>query len=151
MRSYDNASQRLLVISPVKDEAQYIERTIRSMVAQTHRPVRWVIVDDDSTDATGAIADAAAGAHPWITVIHRQKGMTRRVGPRVIEAFNVGLRQADAEAYDFLCKLDGDLEFEPGYFAALLSRFATDHRLGTISGKAQSPARDGFVLERTSD
>lgn len=144
-------SARMLVISPVKDEAEYIERTIASMVAQTHRPARWVIVNDGSTDRTGEIADAAAREHPWITVLHRPKGTGRRVGPGVVEAFYAGLATADLADFDFVCKLDGDLEFKAGYFAELFRRFAENPRLGTASGKCHLPVGDGLVLERTGD
>lgn len=142
---------RVLIISPVKDEAEYLQRTIDSMVAQTVRPTTWLIVDDGSSDATGEIADRAAAAHPWIHVLHRPAGTGRRVGPGVIEAFYAGLNQFDIKEYDFVCKLDGDLEFGPNYFADVLARFAADPRLGTLSGKTHIPVGGRFVLERTGD
>lgn len=142
---------RILIISPVKDEAEYLQRTIDSMVAQTARPATWIIVDDGSSDATGAIADAAAAQHDWITVLHRPPGTGRRVGPGVIEAFYAGLALVNINDYDFVCKLDGDLEFAPNYFADLLARFAADPRLGTASGKTHIPVDGRFVLERTGD
>lgn len=144
-------SPRLLVVSAVKDEAKYLHHTIRSMVAQEHRPALWIIVDDGSKDDTGAIADSAAREHPFIRVLHRPAGTARRVGPGVVEAFYAGLELVDWTEYDFVCKLDGDLEFEPRYFAELLRRFAADPLLGTASGKAHIPVGDRFVLERTGD
>ena len=147
----DDPSPSILVISPVKDEAQYIERTVASMVAQRHRVTTWIIVNDGSTDATGEIADQAAQKYPWIHVLHRTKGTQRRVGPGVIEAFYAGLSLADLSAYDFVCKLDGDLEFEPRYFQNLMERFAADPRLGTASGKAYIPVNGEFVFERSGD
>jgi glycosyltransferase involved in cell wall biosynthesis len=149
----DVSTPRVLIVTPVKDEAEYLQRTIDSVVAQTARPTTWIIVDDGSSDATGPIADRAAGEHPWIQVLHRPPGTVRRVGPGVIEAFYAGLEQVNIKDYDFVCKLDGDLEFGPNYFADLLARFAADPRLGTASGKAHIPVgKDGrFVLERTGD
>src|SRR5688500_18471117 len=41
---------RYAVVTPVRDEEIYIEKTIRSMVAQNHRPIAWVIVNDGSKD-----------------------------------------------------------------------------------------------------
>jgi poly-beta-1,6-N-acetyl-D-glucosamine synthase len=151
MNPLGHKQSRLLVISPVKDESEYLDKTISSMVAQEHRPDLWVIVNDGSTDTTGAIADAAAREHPWIRVIHRPRGTQRRVGPGVIEAFYAGLEAVDLRDYDYLCKLDGDLEFAPDYFAELLQRFAADPRLGTASGKANIPLGGRFVRERTGD
>lgn len=142
---------RILIISPVKDEAEYLERTINSMVAQTLQPALWIIVNDGSSDRTGEIADEAARQHPWIQIHHRKAGTARRVGPGVVEAFYDGLAQANIKEYDYVCKLDGDLEFEPRYFERMIGFFNQDSRLGTISGKAYIPAGDTFVLERTGD
>ena len=143
-------SPRLLVVSPVKDESAYLERTIASVVAQTHRPTRWVIVNDGSSDRTGEIAEAAAREHSWITVVHRPKG-ARRVGPGVVEAFYDGLGRFNMADFDYVCKLDGDLEFAPGYFAELFRRFAENPKLGTASGKCLVPVNGRFVPERTGD
>jgi len=141
----------ILIISPVKDEAAYLVRTIAAVVAQTHRPTRWIIVDDGSTDCTGEIADAAAREYPWITVLHRAKGQKRRVGPGVVEAFYAGVAEVNLADFDFVCKLDGDLDFAPDYFATLMQRFSENPRLGTISGKCFVPANGELVAERTGD
>ena len=144
-------SPAILIISPVKDEATYLQRTIDSMTRQTVKPTVWLIVDDGSTDATGAIADAAAEKFPWIRVLHRPAGTQRRVGPGVVEAFYAGLSLYDLDQFDYVCKLDGDLEFAPNYFEDLLRRFDANPRLGTASGKAYIPVGDRFALERTGD
>lgn len=144
-------TRRLLIISPTKDEAAYLQRTIDSMVRQTFRPTTWIIVNDGSSDATGAIADRAAEAHPWIRVLHRPAGTPRRVGPGVIEAFYAGLELFDLRDYDFICKMDGDLELPDDYFRILMDRFEADPRLGTASGKTCIPVGDRFVPERSGD
>jgi glycosyltransferase involved in cell wall biosynthesis len=152
IQSTDSRAQ-ILVISPVKDEAIYLQTTIDSFVAQTLRPALWVIVDDGSTDQTTAIADAAALEHDWIRVVHRQPGEDRSVGPGVIQAFYVGLASVpDWQSYEFLCKTDGDLEFQPLYFEILIQRFRQNPRLGTASGKVLLLEDDGsFVPERIGD
>jgi glycosyltransferase involved in cell wall biosynthesis len=144
-------SPSLLVISPAKDEARYIGRTIDSMIAQSHRPSLWIIVDDGSTDRTAEIAEEAAIQHPWIKVVRRRPGTERRVGPGVIEAFYEGLALANLDDYDFVCKLDADLEFGPEYFAECFHRFAENPRLGTFSGKAFIPEKGRLIPERTGD
>lgn len=144
-------SRRILVVSPTKNEEEYLERTIRSMVDQTVRPTLWIIVDDGSDDRTGAIADAAAAAHPWIRVLHRPAGTQRRVGPGVIEALYAGFDTVRLADFDYVCKLDADLEFGPTYFEACLRRFEANPRLGTLSGKTHIPVGDRWVLERTGD
>ena len=44
-----------VLITPARDEAQFIELTIKSVLAQSIRPLRWVIVNDGSADGTEAI------------------------------------------------------------------------------------------------
>ena len=125
----------LCVISPVRDEAQYARRTLDSMVAQTVRPDRWIIVDDGSTDETPAILAEYADAHEWITVVRREDRGHRAVGPGVIDAFYAGYDTIDPAQFEFVCKLDLDLDLPPRYFEILLERMRADPRIGTCSGK----------------
>jgi len=140
-----------VLVSPVRDEAKYLSTTIDSIAAQTLRPMRWVIVDDGSTDATPGIADAAAARHSWIRVVHRPKRADRRVGGGVVRAFEAGLRTAADLDYRFLCKMDGDLELGPNYFARTRHCFDGDPRLGTLSGKTYYPGPKGLIREYTRD
>ena len=139
------------MISPAKDESKYLDCAIASMAAQTHRPATWIIVNDGSSDDTGAIADRAATRYPWIHPLHRPTGTGRRVGPGVIEAFYAGLELADLNAYDFVCKLDADLELPPHYFENLMARFEADPKLGTASGKVYLVEDGHKIFERTND
>lgn len=126
---------KYVLISPCKDEGQYIERTLKSILNQTVKPVQWVIVDDGSTDDGMEIVARYQKDMPFIKVVTRPQG-ERRVGGGVIAAFNDGLAAVDTPDYDFLCKFDVDLELAPRYFEILLDRMAADPRLGTCSGKA---------------
>lgn len=139
-----------VVVTPVRDEAGHIGLTIASMQAQTVRPLRWVIVDDGSTDGTGAILDALAPI-PWITVVHRADRGHRANGGGVVEAVEEGLRRLGDVAWDYLAKLDGDLSFEPGYFEAVLARLHDDPRLGIGGGTVCRREGDALVVDSASD
>lgn len=129
-----------------------MRRTLDSMVAQTVRPALWVIVDDGSTDASPEILAEYAARHDWIRVIRRENRGHRAVGPGVIEAFYAGYDTIDPEAYDYICKLDLDLDLPPGYFEGLIAKMEADPRLGTCSGKAWYTAPGGGrVWERMGD
>lgn len=144
--------RRFLVISPVRDEAAFLKRTIDSVVAQTVRPTLWLIVDDGSTDETPAIAARAAATHAWIRLHRRPRRGERRVGGGVVEAFHEGLALCDADAFEYVCKLDGDLELPPGYFARVLAQMEREPRLGNFSGKVWLRRPDGrLVPERMGD
>jgi len=139
-----------VVVTPCRDEEDHLEANIRTMLAQTVRPTRWVIVDDGSTDRTPQILDEAARQHDFIRIVRRDDRGRRRVGPGVIEAFYVGLEAAgDLDQYEYLCKLDADLELPSRYFESVIREMQEDPRLGNFSGKVSIRLPDNTtVLER---
>jgi len=135
MISPDPPANAYVLISPCRDEAAYVQRTIDAVVAQTVQPQRWIIVDDGSTDATPQILQAAAQQHRFITVMRRGDRGTRSVGPGVVDAFYAGYEALQGESYGYLCKLDMDLDLPPRYFEILRDRMVANPRIGTCSGK----------------
>lgn len=129
------SSQRYALITPCRNEAEFMRRTLDSVVAQELRPALWLIVDDGSTDATARILADYAKLHGWIRVVTKPDRGRRAVGPGVVEAFYYGLEQIELEAYDYICKLDLDLDLPLGYFSGLISRMEANPRIGSCSGK----------------
>ncbi len=144
-------NRRYLVISPCRNEADFMRQTLDTVAAQSVRPARWVIVDDGSTDATPEILAEYAARHDWITVVTRTDRGRRAVGPGVIEAFYAGYETIDPNDYDYLCKLDLDLNLPPRYFELLIQRMEADPRIATCSGKAYIHAHGGLENERHGD
>jgi glycosyltransferase involved in cell wall biosynthesis len=130
-----NPSRRYLLISPCRDEARYIRRTLESVAEQSVPPALWVIVDDGSTDETLTIVEEYARRLPYLRVVRRSDRGRRQVGPGVIEAFYAGLATVRLEDFDFLCKLDTDLSLPARYFELLMQRMESEPRVGTTSGK----------------
>src|SRR5688572_6135518 len=128
------ARPKYVVITPVRNEAAYVRRTIDSVVAQTLSPQQWVIVDDGSTDGTREILEPASRTYAWITTISRPDRGFRKSGGGVVEAFYDGYRMLKGGDWDFLVKLDGDLSFEPDYFERCFAYFADEPRLGIGGG-----------------
>jgi biofilm PGA synthesis N-glycosyltransferase PgaC len=138
--------RRYVLISPCRDEAQHIRRTLDTVAAQTVRPALWVVVDDGSTDASPAILQEYAQKLPYLRVIRRPDRGRRSVGPGVMEAFYAGLGAVDLDSFEYLCKLDLDLVLPPRYFELLIARMEANPRLGTTSGKPYFHARDGSLV-----
>lgn len=128
------APGRYVIVSPVKDEVPFVEKTLESIAKQTVRPDHWVIVDDGSTDGTSEILDKFAREHPWVRLTCRNPGALREPGSRVIQNFNIGYGLLRADTFDFIVKLDCDLDLPPDYFEQLLRRFDEDPKLGIASG-----------------
>mgnify|MGYP002629937279 CR=1 FL=1 len=128
-------SSRYCLVTPCRDEAQYARTTLDSVVQQSLQPALWIIVDDGSTDGTSEILAEYADRHEWITVVTRKDRGERKVGPGVIEAFYAGLDTIDMGEFDFLCKLDLDLDLPARYFEILVERMNANPRIGTASGR----------------
>ncbi len=136
---------RIAIVSPVRDEEATLARTIACVRRQTLAPVRWVVVDDGSRDATPRILEAAAREIPWMRVVRRPDRGHRKVGGGVIEAFEAGRARIDVP-YDFIAKLDADLEFSPRYLERLITHFQRDPKLAAASGKVFR-REDGNLVE----
>jgi glycosyltransferase involved in cell wall biosynthesis len=65
-----------VLITPARNEAAFIEQTIESVIAQTPRPVKWVIVSDGSTDGTDEIVTRYAANTPWLELIRAARQMS---------------------------------------------------------------------------
>jgi glycosyltransferase involved in cell wall biosynthesis len=130
-----NSARRYLLISPCRDEARYLRRTLDSVAAQSVPPALWVVVDDGSTDETPTILAEYARRLPYLRVVRRNDRGCRQVGPGVIEAFYAGLETVRLKDFDYLCKLDMDLDLPVRYFDLLMERMEGDQRIGTTSGK----------------
>ena len=128
-----------VLVSPCKDEAKYIEKTLRSIAQQTVKPAQWVIVDDGSRDDSMAIVAQYQTLMPFIKVVHRETG-ARQVGPGVIQAFNAGLAAVDAP-HDFICKFDVDLELPERYFEIMLERMAADPASAPAAARPSTATR----------
>lgn len=125
---------RYLIISPVKDEAAFVEETLVSVAAQTIKPTRWIIVDDGSNDETPEIITRFAVNYPWISLVKTERKAERQPGSPVIKAFNLGFKQARDVDYDFVVKLDCDVRFDNQYFEKILLKFEENPKLGIASG-----------------
>jgi glycosyltransferase involved in cell wall biosynthesis len=125
---------KYLVITPVRDEVRFIERTIESVRAQTVLPSQWVIVDDGSTDGTSELLNRIAVEVPWITVVQRPNRGHRSAGGGVMEAFYAGYAASTLDGWDFIVKLDADLSYDPTYFEQCFRKFSKDPRIGIGGG-----------------
>lgn len=140
---------RVLIVSPVRNEAAHIERVVRSVAAQERQPDRWIVIDDGSTDGTGALLESLASDLPFMEV-HRADAYTPHAGARdrlalaaAPRMFNAGLACVEWRNYTHIMKLDGDIELGPSYLRVLLERFAAAPRLGLAGGVLIEPMADG--------
>lgn len=142
---------RYVVISPVRNEEDYIRLTLDSMVGQSIRPAEWIIVNDGSTDRTSEIVHSYMAEHPWIRLVELTDRGYYFPGTGVVQVFNQGFQAISVPDWEFVVKLDVDLSFEPDYFERLFARFRADPSLGIASGLPLLPLNEGWVPEDVLD
>src|SRR5216684_8702803 len=114
-----------VLITPARNEAAFIKRTIESVVAQTARSAKWVIVSDGSADGTDEIVSKYAAEHAWIELVRMPERRQRHFAGKV-HAFNAGYARMKDVQYEIVGSLDGDISFGQGYFSFLLQKLAED-------------------------
>jgi len=118
-----------VLVTPARNEAKFIELTLKSVVAQTVRPMKWVIVSDGSSDGTDEIVGRYAAEHPWIELLRMSERSERHFAGKVI-AFNAGWERVKHLPYRIIGSLDADVSFEEDYFDFLLTKFVANPMLG---------------------
>ncbi|MFO7719170.1 MAG: glycosyltransferase family 2 protein [Gillisia sp.] len=124
-----NPKLSYVMITPARNEEDNIARLIKSMIAQTVLPLKWLIVSDGSTDRTDDIVKNYIPHNPWIELIRMPEHGNRHFAAKV-NSFNAGYSKIKGLNYDIIGNLDADISFEPDYFEFLISKFDNDYRLG---------------------
>jgi glycosyltransferase involved in cell wall biosynthesis len=135
-----------VLITPAHNEEEFIRGTIESMIRQTVPPLKWVIVDDGSTDRTREIIRTYAAQHPWIEMVEIPPRQDRNFAGKVF-AFNAGYERVKDLPYDVIGNLDADISFEPDHFQFLIEKFSCDSGLGVAGTVFRE---DGYNSETDS-
>jgi len=137
-----------VLVTPARNEAAFIERTIQSVIAQTLLPKRWVIVSDGSTDGTDEIVLKYVKDREWLELVRLPERQERNFAAKVA-AFNAGYDRVRHLAFDVVGNVDADVSFEEDFFAYLIEQFEAMPELGVagthyIEGSFHS-YRDSYI------
>lgn len=143
------ADTAYVLVTPAKNEEDYIEKTLASVVSQSILPRRWVIVSDGSTDRTDQIVADYAERYNFIRLVRRESG-GHSFGSKV-HAFRVGYEELHDVSYDFIGNLDADIELPNDYYELLFHRFADDDQLGLSGGTRLDSVNGEFVKANFSE
>ena len=138
LRGDQKAVPRYVLITPARNEAEFIELTIQSVVKQSIKPMRWIIVSDGSTDGTDEIVRGYMTENPWIELVRMPERRERHFAGKV-HAFNAGYARVQHVEYDVIGSLDADISFDEDYFSFLLKKLAENRALGLVG----TPFKDG--------
>ena len=137
---------KYVLITPARNEEAFIEKTIESVAKQTVLPLKWVIVNDGSTDDTGNKVRRFLGEYPWIELIEFPVRKERNFAAKVF-AFNAGQESVKNLDYEVIANLDADTSFDADHFEFLLNEFRKNPRLG-VAGTIFK--EDGYSSETDS-
>jgi glycosyltransferase involved in cell wall biosynthesis len=118
-----------VLVTPARNERDLIEGAIRSVIAQTHLPSKWVIVSDGSTDGTDEIVARFAKKHTWIESLRMPEHRDRSFAAKAV-CFNAGYDHLKSTNFDLIGNLDADITFGQDYYEFLVGKFAEMPRLG---------------------
>ncbi len=141
---------KYVIIIPAYNEEQYLGKALDSIVAQEVLPQQLIVVNDGSKDATPEIVRKYAEQYPWIKLVNNEKKEERSAGAKVVRAFYLGYEAIDV-AYQFLSKLDADIELPAHYYQRLSEMFQANPRLGLAGGMITTLKNGEWVYEHFSD
>jgi poly-beta-1,6-N-acetyl-D-glucosamine synthase len=120
---------RYVLITPARNEEEFIQKTIESVTHQTYLPLKWVIVNDGSTDSTASRIEPYLAKHAWIELVNLPVRTERNFAAKV-HAFNAGQERVNNLDYEVIGNLDSDVSLDPDHFEFLLTKFSQNPRLG---------------------
>jgi len=137
---------RIYIIIPAHNEAKIIGKTLQSLVDQTLRPARIVVVDDNSTDATSQVVTTFSEKYDFIELIQNESSTAHAPGSKVINAFYQGYYLLD-DHYDVICKFDADLIFPNHYLERIAEMFQEEPGIGMAGGFCSIQKKDQWIPE----
>lgn len=135
---------QFVIITPAHNEQDFIKYTIESVLSQTIRPDRWVIVDDGSSDRTSQIVNSYAQQYEFIKLVKIEREEIRNFGKKAI-AFGRGVVEVEELDYQFIGNLDADIILRTNYFEGILQEFYSDPKLGIGGGIVYTKIGRDFI------
>ncbi len=108
---------KTVVVIPTYNERDNLEKLVQLVLTQ-HPAIHILVVDDNSPDGTGELADAMAAANERVTVLHRKGKMG------LGSAYREGFRIALAGGADYVVEMDADFSHDPAVLPRFLEKMA---------------------------
>jgi len=134
------------IIIPAHNEGNSIGITLKSLVNQTLKPKKIIVVNDNSSDDTESIINDYTQKHPFISIVKNISSNQHIPGSKIINAFYKGYETLD-DSYDVICKFDADLIFPDNYLEQLSIHFENNSKLGMASGFCYIEKQGNWILE----
>ncbi|MGA8795029.1 glycosyltransferase [Candidatus Binatus sp.] len=127
-----------VLITPARNEAEFIDNTIQSVIRQTALPSKWVIVNDGSTDDTASIVGRYAATYEWMELVNLPERPSRSFAAKA-QAFKAGEERLKGIEYEVIGNLDADVTLDDDHFEFLMDKFKEDSYLGVAGTIFREP------------
>jgi len=124
---------RYSIITPIKNEEEYIEAAIKSVLAQKILPQKWIIIDDASSDNTVKVISSYLSENEFIELISAPEINIKEISARIAKLLNIGYELLKDKP-PLLLKLDADVFLPCEYSEFFVSEFSNNPKLGIASG-----------------
>lgn len=138
------------IIIPARNESDSIEKTIRSLINQTLKPLQIIVVDDSSTDDTVDVLKRLRLENPLVEIVQKKSNLPYSPGGKIVETFNAGLPFLH-EKTDVICKFDADLIFPENYLLTLEKHYSDDEKVGMCGGFCYIEKNGTWILENLTN
>lgn len=128
-----NSNKQFVLITPARNEERYIEATIQSVVSQSLKPLKWLIISDGSTDRTAEIVTRYTDEYDFIELMALPPGEQRNFGSKV-RAINNGFKDLQSLQFEYFGNLDADITLETDYYERVVNTFQKNPRIGIAGG-----------------
>ena len=138
---------KILVIIPVFNEENNLEKCINSFINQTYKLSQITIIDDGCTDNTPLIGRKIEKSHSNIQFLKKRDSKSiASPGKKIIQAFNYGLNKSIKD-FDFIGKFDADIELPKNYFEQMVNIFSKNKNIGLASGVISVNKKGNWIVE----
>ncbi|MEZ5336512.1 MAG: glycosyltransferase family 2 protein [Methanolobus sp.] len=145
-----------ILVTPAKNEEIDLPAVADSVASQTIKPLKWVIVDDGSTDNTPAIIKDLELKYKWIQSIRlppRGRDITYHYAYVCKQGFDHIVQECEEEGleYDYIGLIDADTILEPEFYQKLINELKNNTDLGVISGGVYQSINGKLERRKTSE
>jgi glycosyltransferase involved in cell wall biosynthesis len=141
--------KQYVLITPARNEAEYLPIVIDTVINQTIKPLQWIIVNDGSTDRTEEIVLKAQAENPFIKLV-QEKGEAKRSFGSKAKAFKAGFSALHEHSYNYIGNLDADVSMEYDYYSKVIENMEKHKRLGVAGGVVWDRTDNGYKRTMSS-
>ena len=126
-------NHKYILLTAARNEEGFIENTIKSVIAQTLLPLKWIIVSDQSTDNTDNIVSKYAEDSSFLELLRIDGSKKRNFASKVF-AIQTAYEKIKDLDFDFIGILDADITMSEDYYEKIISKFVKNEKLGLAGG-----------------